>query len=57
MNNLIAIGIIIIVLGNAIWYLIRKRKQGIKCIGCPSCGNCSNCNETHSCNQTFNQLP
>ena len=49
MNNLLAIGIIVIVLGNAIWYIIRKRKKGITCIGCPS-GDCSACKEAHHCN-------
>ncbi|MBO5408019.1 MAG: FeoB-associated Cys-rich membrane protein [Clostridia bacterium] len=46
MKNLLVIGIIAILFGNAIWYLVRKRKQGTKCIGCPYASECNrNCNE------------
>ena len=54
MNNLLAIGIIVIVLGNAIWYIIRKRKKGITCIGCPD-GDCNACKEAHHCNNANHQ--
>ncbi len=52
MRNLLAIGIIVIVLGNAVWYIIKKRKKGIACIGCPN-GNCKACKEEHRCNNPY----
>lgn len=44
-----------LILGGASLYIIRAKKKGVKCIGCPagsSCsgncsGNCSNCSEHH----------
>ncbi len=46
MVNLIASVVIIALLGGATAYIIRSRKKGQKCIGCPyskTCGgkNCS----------------
>ena len=52
MKNLITIGIIVIVLGNAIWYLIRNRKKGVKCIGCPG-GGCNQCKGNQHCKKPF----
>ena len=55
MKNVITIGIIVIVLGNAIWYLIRNRKKGVKCIGCPG-GGCSQCSEGKNCYHSHSDL-
>lgn len=42
MENLIIIGIIVLILGLAIGYVIKEKKNGRKCIGCPSTGcSCS----------------
>ncbi len=43
MKNLIAIIVILVVLGLATAYIVRSKKKGVKCIGCPSGGNCSKC--------------
>jgi len=48
MDDLIIIGVIVLILGLATWYVIRSKKRGKKCIGCPdSCncdaGKCSGC--------------
>ncbi len=39
------------IIGAAVFYIIRAKKQGQKCIGCPNskscsgtCGSCSSCN-------------
>ena len=41
------IAIIAAVLGFAIWFMIRAKKKGAKCIGCPDgavcSGKCSGC--------------
>ena len=51
MENLIVIGMVALIIGLASGYIIKERKRGVKCIGCPegcSCsggcgGNCSGC--------------
>jgi len=48
MDNFIVIAIILAVLGLVIWYLVRAKKRGQKCVGCPhSCpsknGGCCGC--------------
>lgn len=37
----IAIGVIVLVLGAAVAYLVRSKKRGDKCVGCPYCKSCS----------------
>ena len=41
MPDLIIIAIVVIVVGIASWYMIKEKKKGKKCIGCPynSCCN------------------
>ena len=39
-NELIAIIAIIIIIGLAITYIIKQKKNGVKCIGCPSSKTC-----------------
>ena len=41
MENFIVIGILIILVGTAVFYIYREKKKGRKCIGCPSAGCCS----------------
>lgn len=40
MGNLIAVIILVLLLGGAVYYLIRAKKRGVKCVGCPACGGC-----------------
>ena len=46
-GDLIAIGLIILIVGGALAYIIKAKKSGKKCIGCPdscSCGTGSDKN-------------
>lgn len=43
MGNYIAIALIILVLFLAIKKIIKEKKKGVTCIGCPD-GGCKNCN-------------
>jgi hypothetical protein len=52
--SLIALAVILIAVGGASFYIIKAKKSGKKCIGCPdSCacsggncnGGCQNCHE------------
>ncbi len=40
MENLIVIGILLVIVGAASIYLWRKKKKGTNCIGCPPAGCC-----------------
>lgn len=40
MENVIVIILLLLMVGAALAYLIRAKRNGAKCIGCPSGGNC-----------------
>ena len=49
MENILIIAVVLAIVGLAVGYVIRAKKRGAKCIGCPSgasCGKsgCSGCN-------------
>lgn len=44
-GDLIAIGIIVVIIGLAAFYIYKAKKSGKKCIGCPDSGSCG----SHSC--------
>lgn len=41
MENVIAVLILVVVIGGAATYLIKAKKNGVKCVGCPAGGSCS----------------
>lgn len=55
MDDLILIAVILLILGGAVAYIVKAKKRGVKCIGCPSAKTCGgHQNETaggvRSCN-------
>ena len=42
MDNFIIIAIVVLIVGCAAGYVIKAKKSGKKCIGCPE-GGCSGC--------------
>ena len=40
MDNLIVIAVLVLILGAAIGYVIKAKKSGKKCIGCPDAAAC-----------------
>ena len=40
MENAIVIGILLVIVGGVILYLIRAKKRGESCIGCPYAKQC-----------------
>ncbi|MBE6593570.1 MAG: FeoB-associated Cys-rich membrane protein [Ruminococcaceae bacterium] len=56
--DIIAIAVILLVIGAATFYIIKAKKSGKRCIGCPdssscsgscgSCGSCCNCEKKDS---------
>lgn len=52
MANLIVAVIVLLVIVAAIAYIVKEKKKGVRCIGCPAAGTCAshNCEEdTCSC--------
>ena len=55
MENIIAFAVIVILVGFAVGYMIREKKNGVKCIGCPDghkcaangCSGCCGCSHEH----------
>lgn len=41
MTDFVIIAILVFVIGIAIAYIIKEKKKGVKCIGCPSAGKCA----------------
>ena len=41
MKDLIIIAVLVIILGLAIGYIIKEKKRGTKCIGCPHSKECN----------------
>lgn len=41
-------GILLIIIAVAVAYIIKEKKNGVKCIGCPAAGNCSRKSAEHS---------
>lgn len=37
-SNLIAAGVILVIVGAAIAYIVREKRKGVRCIGCSSNG-------------------
>lgn len=50
-DDVIAIAVIVLIVGGAIAYIVKAKRSGQKCIGCPDAktcsGKCAGCN--HSC--------
>ena len=40
MENLIVIGILLVLVGAAVLYIWKEKKKGTICIGCPAAGGC-----------------
>ena len=48
--DIIVLLIIALVVGGAIYYIIRAKRRGARCIGCPDAKTCSgNCSSCHAC--------
>lgn len=43
MIDYIIIAVIAVIVGLAVWYIVREKKRGKKCIGCPYANSCKSC--------------
>lgn len=49
-TDFIVLSVVLVIVGSAVAYIIKAKKNGTKCIGCPSGGcGCSNKNEKSGC--------
>ena len=50
MDNFIVIAVVVLILGCAIAYIVKEKKKGVKCVGCPYVETCGkNKNDCDSC--------
>lgn len=43
MADLIILAIVALIIGVAVAYIVKAKKSGVKCIGCPHGGTCGKC--------------
>ena len=41
MTNIVIISILFVIVGGAIFYIVKEKKKGAVCIGCPHAGSCA----------------
>jgi len=44
LTNIIVSIILVLILGGAIFYIVKSKKSGKRCIGCPDSGTCGKSN-------------
>lgn len=47
MADFILVIVLLLIIGAAVLYIVKEKKKGVKCIGCPSAGACAH---AHKCN-------
>ncbi len=40
MADIVIVGVLLLLMGAAVAYIVKAKKNGAKCIGCPAGGNC-----------------
>ncbi len=50
MGEIIAIALIGLIIGGAVLYVVKAKKSGSKCIGCPNAKHCPSRNPKNGCN-------
>ena len=54
--EVIAIAIIAVIIASAVIYIVKAKKSGRKCIGCPDGGKCQgSCNGCSGCSCSVNE--
>ena len=52
MVNVIIVLVIVAIVGSSIAYIVKEKKRGVKCVGCPYAQQCANrgkCSGEESC--------
>lgn len=56
MTDYIIMAVIALIIGGAVWYVVKAKKSGKKCIGCPD-GCCSSKKDGSRCSCCCNDIP
>lgn len=48
MVDVILIIVLLVIVGASAFYIVREKKKGVKCIGCPMSGECKNKGNCHT---------
>ena len=48
MINFVVVGIIAVIFAAAVVYIVKEKKRGVKCIGCPAAGTCASGNNVNT---------
>ena len=54
MDSIAVIAIVVAIVALAVGYIIKVKKRGVKCVGCPESGSCScsgGCNGCSGCKE------
>lgn len=57
--DIIAVLVILLIVGGATAYIVKAKKSGKKCIGCPDSGACcskGNCSSCNACSEKDSSL-
>ncbi|MBO5460614.1 MAG: FeoB-associated Cys-rich membrane protein [Ruminococcus sp.] len=53
MADLIVVAVVLAIIAAAVAYIVKEKKKGVRCIGCPAAGTCGSHNHGsasgHSC--------
>ena len=41
MTDFILAGILLMIVGGAVFYIVKAKKNGARCVGCSNAGNCA----------------
>jgi len=47
--NILLVAVLVLIAAGAIVYIIRSKKKGKSCVGCPYCNCCSSKNSKNGC--------
>ena len=54
MENILVIVILAIIIVSAIVYIVKAKKKGVKCVGCPYAKSCGSTTQNGSCSCNCN---
>lgn len=56
MTTIVAIAVLALIVSLAVRYIVREKRRGTKCIGCPFAGSCEKHGSGHHSEPDFSKL-
>ena len=47
--DILVLAVVGLIVALAAGYVVKEKKRGVKCIGCPAAGNCASCTGCSCC--------